>query len=104
MHVPSKPGHIGHSLPSDKWTDGLTAVANGGLFEELNRRRWIWVADAGSDEEAIELCLREAIGAHLFDGVLRGDHHEGRADRVRHSVDGDLALLHDLEQRRLCFR
>ena len=40
----------------------------------------------------------------LLDRVLRRDHHERPAHRVRDAVDRDLPLLHDLEQSRLGLR
>ena len=47
---------------------------------------------------------REPVGAGLLDGVLGGDDHERAPDVVRGPVDGDVALLHHLEQCRLGLR
>ena len=62
------------------------------------------VAERDAQQEAVELALRQAIGALLLDRVLRGDDHERRRQGVGAPVDGDLALLHRLEQRRLRLR
>ena len=40
----------------------------------------------------------------MFDGVLRGDHHERLRQRMRFPIDADLALVHGFEQRRLRLR
>ncbi len=61
------------------------------------------IIDQDLDEEAVELSLRERVGAFLLDGVLRGEGHEGRGERVGLAIDGDLIFLHDLEQSRLGF-
>jgi hypothetical protein len=58
----------------------------------------------GLHEEAVELGLGQPVGAGLLDRVLGGDDHERPAHRVRDAVDGDPALLHDLQQRRLGLR
>jgi hypothetical protein len=59
------------------------------------------VAEAGAHEEAVELGLGQLVGARLLDRVLGGDHHERTTHVVGPAVDGDVALLHHLEQRRL---
>ena len=40
----------------------------------------------------------KGIGSLVFHGVLRGDHDERGAERVRLRIDRDLALLHALQQ------
>jgi hypothetical protein len=62
------------------------------------------VADHDADEEAVDLRLRERVGALEIDGVLRGEDHEGVGQLEAIALDGDLALLHRLEQRRLGLR
>ena len=64
---------------------------------DLGRR----VADREPQHEPVQLRLGEGIGALVLDRVLRGDHHERRAQRVGLGVDRDLTLLHAFEQRRL---
>jgi hypothetical protein len=56
------------------------------------------------EQEAIELRLGQRVGALLLDGVARREHLERLGQPVRARADGDLALLHGLEQRRLRLR
>ena len=62
------------------------------------RRR---VVDVELEQEAVALRFGERVHALLLDRVLRGHHQERRGQRERLAADGDLALGHDLEQRRL---
>ncbi len=55
-------------------------------------------------EEAVNLGLGERIGPLLFDGILRGEHHEGRGENVRFLTDGDRPFLHRLQEGRLHLR
>ncbi len=59
------------------------------------------VPDRHPHREPVELRLRQRVGAFVLDGVLRRETRNGRGEQVRVAVDGDLALLHRLEQRRL---
>ena len=59
------------------------------------------IADADPQQEAVELRLRQRIGALQLDGVLRGDHQERLRQRERLPLDRHLRLLHGLQQRRL---
>ncbi len=58
--------------------------------------------DAGG--EPVALRLGERVGAFHLDRVLGGDHHERGLQQVGHPVDGDLPLLHRLQQRGLGLR
>ena len=62
------------------------------------------VAHRDPHQEPVELRLGQGIGALELDGVLGRDHHERPRQAVGVGVDGDLALLHRLEQRRLGLR
>ena len=73
----------------------LEAVEHGHLVGQLE------VAEVHLDEEAVDLRLGQREGAAELDRVLGGQHDEGRGQGVGDPVDGDLALLHGLEQRRL---
>ena len=75
-----------------------------GAVEDAHGRRVVGVAERGAHHEAVELRLGQPVRAGLLDGVLRREHEEGHADLPRDAVDGDLALLHDLEQRGLRLR
>src|SRR3546814_6113887 len=61
-----------------------------------------WSSDVcSSDLEAVELSLRQRIGAFLLQRVLRRQHMEGRRQHVRLARHRDAALLHRLQQSRL---
>jgi heat-inducible transcriptional repressor len=62
------------------------------------------VADLGLDEESVELCRGEWVGAVGFDRVLGCYDHERIGQRMTGAVDGDLLLFHRFEQRGLSFR
>jgi guanine deaminase len=62
------------------------------------------VADTEAHQEPVELRLRERIRTVVFKRILRGEHHERPAQRICPAVDGDLSLIHRLQQRRLGFR
>ena len=59
------------------------------------------IVDEDVEHEAVELGLGQRIGAFLLDRVLRGQHEERLGQRCRVPPDGDLVLLHRLQQRRL---
>ena len=61
------------------------------------------VVDDDVQHEAVELCLGQRIGAFHLDWVLCGEHKEGLREMHRVSGDGDLMLLHGLQQRSLGF-
>ena len=60
---------------------------------------WLRVAQLDAQHEAVELGLGQGERALVLDRVLGGDDQEGIGHLVGHAVDGDLALLHALEQR-----
>ena len=51
--------------------------------------------------EAVELRLRQRVGALVFDGVLGRKKGEVGGERMSGALDGHLALLHSLEESRL---
>src|SRR4051794_14799723 len=59
------------------------------------------VADHELEHEAVDLRLGQRVGALGLDRVLCRQDQERQRDVVRVVADRDLALLHDLEQRRL---
>ena len=59
------------------------------------------VADRDPRHEPVALGLGQGVGALHLDRVLGRDHHERRVELVRRAVDGDLPLLHALQQRGL---
>jgi hypothetical protein len=60
-----------------------------------------WIPERDAHQEAIELVLRQRVGALEFVGILRRHHHEGLRQPVRDPLDGDGPLAHGLEQRTL---
>src|SRR5437763_10695046 len=60
-----------------------------------------WVTHLDTHQEAVELRLRQWIGAVVLDRILRGDHEERLRQRLRFSVHTDLRLIHGLEERGL---
>ena len=104
VHLVGELAHLDDDVARDERAQRLGAVTRLGVGEDGDGRLVVGVADARLHEEAVELRLGQAVGAGLLDGVLRRDDHERLTDRVRLAVDGDAALLHDLEQRRLRLR
>ena len=73
----------------------LEADEDGVLFLRVG------VAHAHAEKEAVELRFRQRERALELDGVLGREDEEGPRQRRRDALDGDLALLHRLEQRGL---
>ncbi len=69
--------------------------------EDLHFFLGIRIAHAEAHQEAVELRLGQRVRALELDRVLRGDHEEWRLEREALALDGDLRLLHRLEQRAL---
>ena len=59
------------------------------------------IADPHLQHEPVELRLGQRVGALVLDRVLRREHEERLLQRVGGAADGDLVLLHRLEQRGL---
>ena len=56
------------------------------------------IPDRHPHGEAVELRLGQRVGALVLDRVLGRDHEERAVEHVRRPVDGDLRLLHRLEE------
>ena len=52
------------------------------------------IPEGSAEEEAVELRLRQRVGALVLDRVLGRDHEERRAEAVRRTFDRHLSLLH----------
>ena len=63
--------------------------------------RLVGIADIDLQQEAVELGFGQRIGAFLLERVLGRQHVEGRRQVVALAGDGDVLLLHRLQQRRL---
>ena len=59
------------------------------------------VAEADPHQEPVELGLGQRVGALVLDRVGGREHVEGVGQREGLALDGDLPLLHRLEQRGL---
>ena len=70
-------------------------------LEDLRHRVDRWRLDVESEQEPIELRLRERERALQFDRILCCHHMERVRKPVRRSRDGDRVFLHRLEQSRL---
>ena len=73
-------------------------------LEQIDLLCGVGIAQMDAHQEPVELADRERVGAFVLDGVLGGDHHERRRELVGIAFDGDLALLHSLQQSRLRLR
>ena len=100
VHGLLEPQHIFGQQPRRR---GLRQTGFG-VAHDLALAGQVRVADAQPHQESVELRFRQRVGAVMFHGVLRGDHHERLRQRMRLPVDADLAFVHGFEQRRLRFR
>ena len=73
----------------------------GGLQQDAALGLAVGIADVDLEQEAVELGFGQRIGAFLLDRVLGREHMEGGGQVVALAGDGDMVLLHRLQQRRL---
>src|SRR5713101_474949 len=59
------------------------------------------IAHLDAHQKAVELRLRQGIGAVMLDGILRGDHEKRLRKRESLAVHGDLRFVHGFEKRGL---
>ena len=86
-------GHRGDRL--ERLGEGLVAPGDR-PFVRLGR-----VAEAGAQQEPVQLGLRQGERPLEFDRVLRREDDERIGQRAGHAFDGDLAFLHRLQEGRL---
>ena len=72
--------------------------------EDVDLLLRLGVPELEPDEEPVELGLGQREGAFVLDRVLRRHDEERVGELVGRAVDGDLPLLHRLEERRLRLR
>ncbi len=89
--------HLGHLRDVELVAD----LAGGHPLHQLELLGGVRIVDHDLQQEAVELGLGQRIGAFVLDRILGGQGHEGRRQLVGAAVDGDLLLLHHLEQGRL---
>ena len=94
----------GEHLGTGQHAPDLDVPHVGGAVDDLGELLESRIADPQLEEEAVELRLRQRVGAFHLDGVLGGEHEEGRGQRVGVAGDGDRPLLHALQQRGLRLR
>ena len=87
--------------PSTTGSQAFDRVALAQVQKHLVLGRLVQVTQAEFEQEAVELRLGQWEGALILDGVLGGQDHERAIERACHAVDGNLALAHALQQRRL---
>ncbi len=88
------------SSPDTTWLDGPPTWA----VVRLTTADLVFlveVVDHDVEHEPVELGFGQRVSSFHLDRVLRGQHEERRVQRVTSPPDGDLVLLHRLEQRRL---
>ena len=75
--------------------DGVAALQPLEHFRLLLRAG---VTEAEADQETVQLGFRQGERALVVDGVLGGDDHERRLERVALAVHGDTLLGHRFQQ------
>ena len=76
--------------------------STGGLAGDAAFLVAVWVLHLHEKHEAIQLRLRQRVGAFLLNGVLRGEHKERFGQRHDAAGHCDVMLLHRLKQCGLC--
>ena len=76
----------------------LLAAVSGGLTGDAHFLLLRGVIHFNQEHEAVKLGFRQGIGAFLLNGVLGGEHEEGRQKGEGAAHDGDAALLHGFQQ------
>ena len=79
----------------------LDRVAPGHASHDLALLVACRIAHAQLQHEPVDLRLGQRVRALLLDRVLRREHEERLLELVGRATDGDLLLLHRLEERRL---
>ena len=89
-------------MPPEVGGDGVARLELGAVApEDLALGGPLRIVHVDAQHEAVELRLRQWIGAFELARVLRREHQEILGQRIHVALRGDLALFHRLEQRRL---
>ena len=84
VHLLHRPLHLDERRRVDDWLEAdLVRAPLEPPLEHLQLALARRVADADPDEEAVELRLRQRVGALVLDRVLRREHDERTLERVR---------------------
>jgi hypothetical protein len=73
----------------------------GGVEQDLPLGVAVGIVDVDLHQESVELGFGQWVGAFLLQRVLRRQHMERLGQVMAHAGDGDVALLHGLQQGRL---
>ena len=87
-----------HDLPAADLGCDFPGSGAGGLAGDAAFLVAVGVLDLDKKHEAIQLRLRQRVGALLLDGVLRGKHKEWFRQRHDAAGHGNVMLLHGLKQ------
>ena len=98
MHGPGDVDHLDDLCRCDDRLEVEERGTHSVRVEDLEFLRPGGVSDGHSHHEAIQLGLREGIGALVLQRVLGGNDDEGRRQRTGDAIAGDLALRHRFEQ------
>ena len=90
-----------HPLARQHRTERMDHLLGGAQLQHATLGLGIGVSQADPHQEPVELVLREQVGALELVRVLGREHHERLLQCVDRAVDGDLGLIHGLQQRRL---
>ena len=91
----------GHQVGRRQCLDRRRLNSARGADHDLAFRCFVGIADIDLQQEAVELRFGQRIGAFLFERVLRRQHMERCRQVVALAGDGDVLLLHALQQGRL---
>ena len=81
--------------------DGLERVQRVGHLlarDDLDLVVEPWVAQGHGSQKAVELTLRQRIGAMVFEGIQRGNQEERLRQRIRRALHADLRLPHRFQK------
>ncbi len=94
-HRAPQPQHVGLGEQRTRLVDQVAPV---GTRQQRAFGVLIGVAQVQAQQEAVELRVRQGVGARQVDRVLGGDDEERGRQRMRGAVDRDLVFGHRLQQ------
>ena len=89
-------------LPADHLTHAVHSAAVLPPFEQLQFLRRRGVAHGQPQQEAVQLGVRQLLGAGRAHGILSGNDQKRVRDPVGNTVHRDLTLLHGFQKGGLC--
>ena len=82
--------------------DGIDGMVHLLRFQKLPLGFRIRIAHTDAHEKAVQLRLRQRIGALMLDWILSRQDDEGLRERIGSRIDANLRLVHRFEHRGLC--